>query len=327
MKNKKLLFFVIGVSIIIYTLAYTLYYFEYKTNNDDNSNNVVDIKEDIIYREIDDYEDIVETLQYKNYSTEEINNILGHLSDTNIKTLINMDYYDLKDYLEITNFNIANIDRYINFKTSNPDIDYKDIVTKVNLNLDKEFYSTTTVVKDLDNINILVNKYNSLPEDYEPKDLTSLSYNSKYKLRKEAADAFEKITAAAKTENISFYPYSAFRSYDSQKIIYNRYVNKDGVNKANTYSAKPGNSEHQTGLAVDIRSTGYNELINSHYKWLQNNSYKYGFIIRYTKDNESITGYQEEPWHLRYIGINNATKIHELNITYDEYYDLYIKTY
>ena len=146
-------------------------------------------------------------------------------------------------------------------------------------------------------------------------------------MRKEAAEAFDKLQAYALTEGVSIYPYSAYRSYKSQDIIYNRYVNKDGVKKADTYSARPGHSEHQTGLAVDIRSTGYYELLDKHYEWLKDNIHNYGFIIRYTKSNENITGYQEEPWHLRYVGINHATKVHELKITYDEYYDLYLKEY
>lgn len=319
--NKKLFFGLVGIFVIVYTLLYTTYY--YKNNKQDTSP-VNEPTEDIIYREIDDYEDIVSTLQYKNYSTTEINNILGKLSDTNIKKLIELPYQDIKDYVDITNFNIDNIKRYESYKTLNPDLEIKNIVTKVNLNLDKEFYSDHENITNPDEITVLVNKFHKLSSDYEPSDLTSLSYSSAYKMRKPAAESFDKLQAYAITQGVSFYPYSTYRSYKTQEIIYNRYVKIDGVNKADTYSARPGYSEHQTGLAVDIRSTGYNELIAKHYSWLKDNSYKYGFIIRYTKDNENITGYQEEPWHLRYIGVDHATKVHDLNITYDEYYDLYL---
>ena len=323
--NKKIFFTLVGIFIIIYTLAYTVYYFEIRKNEETMS--VEEPKEDYIYREIEDYEDIVTTLHYKNYSTDEINSILGHLSDTNIKKLIELDYINLSNYLEITNFNIDNIDRYETYKTINPELTYEAIVTRVNINLDKEFYSESANIKNPDDITVLVNKFNKLDESYEPSDLTSLSYSSAYKMRKEAAEAFDKLYAYALTEGVSFYPFSAYRSYKSQDIIYNRYANKDGIKKADTYSARPGHSEHQTGLAVDIRSTGYYELLDKHYDWLKINAYKFGFIIRYTEDNENITGYQEEPWHLRYIGIDHATKVHELNITYDEYYDLYLKEY
>ena len=323
--NRKLFFTLAGIFIVIYTLVYTIYYFEIK--NDEKTLTVEKSKDEIIYREIENYEDVVKTLQSQNYSTDEINKIFGHLSDTNIKKLIKLKDYDLKDFIDITNFNIDNIDRYLNYKAINPDLDYNSVVTKVNINLDKEFYSDYSEIKNPDDITVLVNKFNKLDENYEPKDLTTLSYSKAYKMRKEAAEAFDKLQAYALTEGVSFYPYSAYRSYDSQNIIYNRYVSQDGVLNADTYSARPGHSEHQTGLAVDIRSTGYYELIQKHYEWLLENSYKFGFIIRYPKNSEYITGYQEEPWHLRYIGIDHATKIHELNITYDEYYDLYLKTY
>ena len=108
--NKKLFFGLVGIFVIVYTLLYTTYY--YKNNKQDTSP-VNEPTEDIIYREIDDYEDIVSTLQYKNYSTTEINNILGKLSDTNIKKLIELPYQDIKDYVDITNFNIDNIKRGI----------------------------------------------------------------------------------------------------------------------------------------------------------------------------------------------------------------------
>lgn len=322
--NKKLFFSLVGIFVIVYTLVYTTYYYK---NNKQDSSPVNEPKEDIIYREIEDYDDIVTTLQYKNYSTEEINNILGKLSDNNIKKLIELPYQDLKNYVDYKNFNIDNIKRYESYKVLNQDLEYNDIITKVNLNLDKEFYSEYVDIKNPDEITVLVNKFNKLSSNYVPSDLTALSYSSAYKMRKEAAESFDKLQAYGLTQGVSFYPYSAYRSYESQKIIYNRYVSYDGVKNADTYSARAGYSEHQTGLAVDIKSTGYSELINKHYNWLKENSYKYGFIIRYIKDNENITGYQEEPWHLRYIGEQHATKVHDLNITYDEYYDLYIKEY
>lgn len=323
---KKHLFKIfILIFFILYTFSNTLYYFS--TRQDKKVADAVQFDDNIIYREIEDYEDIVTVLQYKNYSVSEINNILGHLSDDNIIKLTKHEYMDLTDFLEISNFDVNNFDRYAIYKIKNKESNYSDIVTYVNIGLDNEFYTNYKTIENTDDITLLLNKYNKLPDNYEPSDLTSLSYNSRYKLRKEAAVSFENLVAGALSENISLYPYSAYRSYKSQEIIYNRYVKQDGVKLADTYSARPGFSEHQTGLAVDIRSTGYDKIIDNHYEWLKNNSYKYGFIIRYSKDNQWITGYQEERWHLRYIGITHATSLHEKQITYDEYYDLYIKTY
>lgn len=291
-----------------------------------NNTHIFYAKEEILYKEMDNYEVVVCNLKAKNYSTEEINSILSKLSETNINNLLTLDYYDLAPYIDIINFNVLSIDRYNTYKSLHMDLTYQDVVTRVNLNLDKEFYSEYEKIENAEDITVLVNKFHKLDENFEPKDLTPLSYSSAYKLRKEAAFAFDNLQAYATLKGVNFYPYSAFRSYETQEIIYNKYIEKDGE-FANTYSAKPGYSEHQTGLAVDVKSMGYSKILDEHYHWLKENAYKYGFIIRYTKDNENITGYQEEPWHLRYIGINHATKVHELDITYDEYYDLYLKQY
>ena len=108
---------------------------------------------------------------------------------------------------------------------------------------------------------------------------------------------------------------------DTQRGLYNNYKNRDGEAAADTYSARPGHSEHQLGLAVDIRSrTLTSNLTDSDYKWMLENSYKYGFIVRYPKGKQHITQFIEEPWHLRYLGVELATKVKESGLTYDEYY-------
>ena len=120
---------------------------------------------------------------------------------------------------------------------------------------------------------------------------------------------------------------SAYRSYTNQETLYNRYVQKDGSIKADTYSARPGHSEHQTGLAVDVHNTvlPYTSFDKTNeFTWMKENAHKYGFILRYPKDKTNITGYDYEPWHNRYIGVEHATYIYENNITFDEYYIKYL---
>lgn len=131
---------------------------------------------------------------------------------------------------------------------------------------------------------------------------------------------------AAKAEGISLRSVSPYRSYSTQQSTYNGWVAKSGKAKADTYSARPGYSEHQTGLAVDINcaSQKANFQNTKEYAWLIKNCYKYGFILRYPKGKEYITGYVYEPWHYRYIGVEHATKVHNLGITYEEYYAYYI---
>lgn len=282
----------------------------------------------INYSDINNFSKIINKLLEKDYNGEEINYITENIaSDINI--LLNMDYVNILAFKDISNFDINNLERYLNYQQENKEYDLATVVTYVNIGLDKEGYSEYTkyTKEEAENdLTILVNKYHQLPEDYEPSDLVSLSYNSNYYLRKEAAEAFENLTNAGILDGVIFYPFSPYRSYETQEVLYNRYVARDGVEAADTYSARPGFSEHQLGLAVDVRSNTLNDnLTQEHYEWMLDNSYKYGFIVRYPKGKQHITQFMEEPWHLRYLGVELATKVHDSGLTYDEYYDLYMK--
>lgn len=141
-----------------------------------------------------------------------------------------------------------------------------------------------------------------------------------------ARAAFEKMSAAAKAEGIELVAFSGYRSYEYQKTLYDRYVGRDGKDAADRYSARPGHSEHQTGLAFDIGEKGREELwLTSAFgetkagQWLAQNSYKYGFILRYPKGKESITGFMHESWHFRYLEGDLATKVYESGVTLEEY--------
>lgn len=258
----------------------------------------------------------IDYIERKNF-IQEINSLLSNnYSPEDINTIF-------AKYHNIHNFEINELNRYEEYRTKN-NCSLEEAVLKVNIGLDHDFYTNINSIKNSSEYTVLVNKYHTL-EKYEPQDLKSLSYDSKYQLREKAADAFEELVSKAKLDNLYIRPYSAYRSYERQEIIYNNYVIKDGKEKADTYSARPGHSEHQTGLAVDVWSEGYNYIKENDAKWLKENSYKFGFIVRYTKENQHITGYIEEPWHLRYLGIEIATDVVNKNLTYDEYYDLYLK--
>ena len=143
----------------------------------------------------------------------------------------------------------------------------------------------------------------------------------------EVNEAFIEMYNAAKTYKIDLYVTSAFRSYSYQKYLYNNYLTTYGEEYTNTVSAYPGFSEHQTGLALDILSPGIDmaNFENSKaYEWLKENSYKYGFILRYPKDKTNLTGYAFESWHYRYLGKETAKKVYDEDITYDEYYAFYL---
>lgn len=284
----------------------------------------------IEYKNITNFAQNINKLLAKEYNAEEINYIISQQVN-NINILLDMKHFEILNYKDITNFDITKIDRYIAYQEKNTNYDTKTVVTYVNIGLDLKGYSSYTSYTNEEaqnDLTILVNKYHKLPDDYEPNDLVYLSYTNggyRYQLRKEAALHFEELTEVAKIDNVIFYPFSAYRSFTTQTTLYNNYKRRDGEEKADTYSARPGFSEHQTGLAIDVRSSTLNDnLTNKDYEWMLNNSYKYGFIVRYPKGKQHITQFIEEPWHIRYLGVELATKVHDSNLTYDEYYDLYM---
>lgn len=185
------------------------------------------------------------------------------------------------------------------------------------------------LVKDPDSLLVLANKTYYLAEDYVPEDLVQPEvfnyYEDKRELRAPAAKALEELFAAAEDEGYKLVFRSGFRSYDIQKIIFERKVKERGFEAANQVSAKPGQSEHQTGLAADITSWSVKNALDEAFGetpegiWVAENAHLFGFIIRYKIDTVDITKYQYEPWHLRYVGIEDATEIYETGVTLEEY--------
>ncbi len=190
---------------------------------------------------------------------------------------------------------------------------------------------------------ILTNKQNRLPANFVPTDLVVPS-GCQYQMERTAANALVSLLSAAKQNGIyDLVLYSGYRTYASQKNKFetrtNRYLNQgysraEAEAKAGEYIAPPGASEHNTGLAADVSSSTivnkYGSLTDhfdqtKSYQWMKNNCANYGFIIRYLKGKEGITGYSYEPWHIRYIGKEHATACTALGITYEEYYSLLLK--
>ena len=192
------------------------------------------------------------------------------------------------------------------------------------------YYKDIKLITEPDIYLVLVNKEFKLPDDYIPSNLEIISNeyanDNKY-LRSEAKEAFESLSHDAKDLGYKVIAVSTYRDYDYQNRLYNEYVEEKGIGYADKCSARPGHSEHQTGLAVDVEGSNndYDEFENSiEFEWMKNNAYKYGFILRYPRGKEKITGFKYEPWHYRYVGKDAAKVIYEENITLEEYYDKYI---
>ncbi|HEX5797443.1 MAG TPA: M15 family metallopeptidase [Candidatus Saccharimonadales bacterium] len=179
-------------------------------------------------------------------------------------------------------------------------------------------------IDNQNSIYFIINKKRSLPSTFIPRNLVTTA--SGVQLRSDTANALQGLQNAAKSNGIYLKLISGYRSYDYQAGIYNDYVKKDGQARADTYSARPGHSEHQTGLAADVGS-GICDLVacfgdTKAGKWLADNAHKYGFIIRYPKAQEHLTGYLYEPWHIRYIGKDLAAKVHKSGQTLEQFFGL-----
>ena len=178
----------------------------------------------------------------------------------------------------------------------------------------------------------LVNKEHPLPPEYVPSDLVvpnvPFSFaedHPKKQMRQEAAEALENLFAAAAKDGIHLVAVSGFRSYERQEAIFQRNASQMGEAEANRVSARPGESEHQTGLAMDVSAASVDYRLTEEFgsteegRWLQNNAARFGFIIRYPKEKEHVTGYQYDPWHLRYVGSRAAQTIAYIALTFEEF--------
>ena len=267
--------------------------------------------------------DDIALIEKYNISDENIKYLIDNKIDSKLAMNIIKEKYYIDDYLK----------KYLDYYEKNKDLSFSEIITRINTHLDDEFYTNTEKTDDTLGKFVILNKHYYSDENYKGLNLIDIDseynlYNTSFKLSKECYEAFLKMYNDAKEQGYAFKINSAYRSYEKQIKIYQGWVNKDGVKQADTYSARAGFSEHQTGYAFDVRDypfTNDDYSKTKSFTWVSENAYKYGFIIRFPKDKEYITGYQYEPWHYRYCGIECATYIHDNNITFEEYYEYFIK--
>lgn len=269
---------------------------------------------------IQNYDKIGKELQKVGYSKEDAKKIVEVLSEDDVNKVLNMEYKEkLVPIITHKYFIPYNLDTYLSFEKDNLD----DLIAMVNVKANKDWYDKDTVREtDLEKgNNMLVNKFNYLKEDYDPGEMSDISTWYAYdghSTKTEVYNQYKKMWNAANDDGLTLIVNSSFRTYAKQEEEYD--------NSSDDYAARPGYSEHQTGLALDIVTydTMGNDFENKpEFKWLQENDYKYGFILRYPKGKEYLTGYAYESWHYRYLGVDLATKVHDSGLTYDEYYAYY----
>lgn len=301
------------------------------------------------FKKIEEYM-YTQTYEYKflalGYTKDNYELFSSKLNNQELDKLLEYEYNEfIPEFINCQYFIFANLDSYLSQVITQEDdffkyhgtegYDYDYLVSLTNTKAINPHYENTLNTNLDDNYSMLVNKFYQLPADYIPEDLVSIDW--KYRLgdandykyaRVEVVDAFLEMWEAAYNEGIYLLVDSAYRSYERQSEVYKSYEDSKGTKFADSIAARPGYSEHQTGLTLDIYSkecTLASEFKNSKtYAWLIANSYKYGFILRYPERQEKITGYNYESWHYRYLGRDLAKKVYESNLTYDEYYAFYL---
>lgn len=270
----------------------------------------------------------INTLIKKGYSNDQISMILSHGDDNDVtefakrkKVRYLEEFYSL-DYAKLKYY-----DRYLEYMDNSRE-DEETTVLLVNLDMDKDEYKDPITVKEF-SYTMLVNKHRRLTEKFTPKDLVKITkpYTTVegLKANRTAYVAAKKMIDDAKKEGYNLTINSSYRSYKDQEEITKTYQQLYGDAYVEKYVLKPGFSEHQTGLGLDIGSTDTNVFANSdEYTWVKENCYKYGFIYRFKPKFEDITGIRHEAWHYRYVGKKVAKEIYDKDMSLEEYYAKHI---
>lgn len=277
-------------------------------------------------------------IKNKNFKEEKLDKYIEYLNKYNFNIndlifIVNNNYYRDSYNEKIINlmkedyFIFDNLDRYLNYTKKN---NIKDIIRDVNSNIDYNFY---TNIKNTDlskEYLMIVNKFNKLDKNYVPDNLVTIDkkYGNQLQIEKKTYEQFIKMYNDALNQNMHLYIRSPYRSYNTQENLYNNYIKTNSKEYADKIAARAGFSEHQTGLAIDLTTPQayLSKFENTkEFLWMKKNAYKYGFILRYPKDKEYLTGYMYESWHYRYVGVEAATIIYEKDLTFEEYYAYYVK--
>ena len=295
---------------------------DYKEKNLDNYAKIV-------YKNDKNLISNINLLIKKGYSNRDISMILNHGSSEDVVEFAKKDKVKyLEEFYTYDYAKLKNYDRYMNYMNEMGD-DEETTIIKVNLDLDKENYTEAVEVNDYSKL-VLANKHHYLGKDYVPKKLVKIPseytmVNETIKGTNEAVSAAIIMIKDAKKAGLNLLINSGYRSYEDQEDTYNTYKNLYGEDYCIKYVSLPGYSEHQTGYSFDFASGTSNIFASSpEYEWMVKNSYKYGFIYRYLKSKEEITGIKHEAWHYRYVGKKAAKVIDEEELSFEEYYAKYI---
>jgi D-alanyl-D-alanine carboxypeptidase len=228
-------------------------------------------------------------------------------------------------FSELYYYEEERLDRYLNYEAAHPELSPEEVVWRVDVDIDKAFYEDAVEIGDAHAEQALVSKHFKLPDDFEPAELAKIDGGCL--VTPATKEAYERLRADAEAAGHAIRAASAYRSIDYQANLYARYLKED-PNNADNYSARPGHSEHHTGRAIDLvgpSGTLRGFAGTKEAERVRENAWQYGFIVRYTPENEEITGYESEPWHITYIGRKAAALMRENGIgSLEEYVAKYV---
>ncbi len=275
------------------------------------------------------------TYEYKfaqlGYTSDDVLVFKEILTDEQLNALLGKEYDEsYVDFIQSEYFDFDKLDRYLSYSSDNKDADVSKVIAVVNVGADKDWYEDVIETDTSKGNLMLVNKFNGLTADYEPELVlvsSTYAYANKY-VSTSIYDDLIGLLEAARASGFTLVVSQGYRSYADQEETYNNYKSSYSTSEADEFVARPGHSEYQTGLGVDIEPYDQNveDVSQSpEHKWLISNAYKYGFILRYEEGKEDITGFDSNNWRFRYVGRNAALQIHDKDLTFDEYYEYYVK--
>jgi len=244
------------------------------------------------------------------------------------------DFYsmitEMAETVRFPHYLAENQQRYVDYILENPALQIDVAIAYVNAGFDKGRYADIQTVTNPDDINVMLNSNYALPTNWEPPDLINI--NGWRLMRREAAEQFELMNEAMRKENLYLTIVSTYRSVNSQRRLFNNALASRGRTSAERSLARPGHSEHNAGLAIDVLQPGSGGSLSGsrfdrtkQYEWMKNNAHNYGFILRYPEEYTQLTGIIYEPWHWRYVGIPIAKAMYNEGITlYEEFYGRYL---
>ena len=265
------------------------------------------------------------------YNQEEVTTLVTKYDNERLDKLLNMKYNEhIIGLMEEKYFIFSKLNEYLEYKEKYKKKTYAEIVQTVNVEMNTDWLDnqkeTDISKKEL----MIVNRIYGLSEDYVPEDLVDVPVKYAYagkKLSNSVLQEVIKLIEEGKTYNYNFVVSDGYRSYEDQKKMYDSYADSIGISETDEFVARAGHSEHQSGLLLELKP--YNKIIsdvstNEEYLWLRENAHKFGFIFRYNKEHEDLTGFSSFTWKIRYVGVEAATKIYNEGICFEEYYAYYV---